>query len=187
MQLFRIRCTKCNYIRDFAPAPDGSSAAKYLYYRQHTRSSLRLLSMFSPLADESVSYLARATFECGIISRATTATIVEGLEPNIDHGPVLRAIRKALEFDPTAVVVGFCCMPHQDSTYDFIFPVLPSVPASTVPPARCPRIRWHAPCHILPFTLHWEPVPVLWGRPREPFSWPMQPSGVHLLFSNQKV
>ena len=130
MQLFRIRCTKCNYIRDFAPAPapDESSTAKYLYYRQHTRSSLRLLSMFSPLADESVSYLARATFECGIISRATTVTIVEGLEPNIDHGPALQALRTALEFDPTSVVVGFYCVPYQDSTNDFIFADLALIP-----------------------------------------------------------
>ena len=49
------------------------------------------------------------------------ATIVEGLEPNIDHGTALRALRTALEFDPTAVVVGFRCVPYQDSTNDFIF------------------------------------------------------------------
>ena len=77
--------------------------------------------MFSTLADESVSYLARTTFECGIISRATTVTIVEGLKPNIDHGTALRALRKALEFDPNAVVVGFRCVPQQDITNDFIF------------------------------------------------------------------
>ena len=118
MQLFRIRCVRCNYIRDFYP--DGSSAAKYLYYRRHTRSSLHLLTMATSLSATSASYLTRAASECGIVSETASVTIAEGIKPNFDHGPAVRSLRKVLELEPTAVVAGFRRVPCRTGVNDLI-------------------------------------------------------------------
>uniref|UniRef100_A0A7S1ZMY6 Uncharacterized protein n=1 Tax=Trieres chinensis TaxID=1514140 RepID=A0A7S1ZMY6_TRICV len=118
--LFRVRCTRCDFARDYAP--NGAGAAKYLYYRRRTRSTLGLLSVGAPLDPASAAFLCRAASECGVISNTAQphVSFSEGLVPDLDHGPGVRALRAALSFDPTLTVVGFHRVPRRDNVTDLI-------------------------------------------------------------------
>uniref|UniRef100_A0A7S4JQE0 Uncharacterized protein n=1 Tax=Odontella aurita TaxID=265563 RepID=A0A7S4JQE0_9STRA len=119
-RLFRVRCTKCDYVRDFSQ--DDVGAAKYLYHRRRTRAAQGLLSVGAPLNAASATFLCQTSAECGIISNTNSphVSFVEGLVPNVDHTGAVRQLRDNLFHNPTITVVGVHRVSRRDNVTDLI-------------------------------------------------------------------
>lgn len=118
--LFRVKCTKCDYARDFSQY--GAGAAKYLYHRRRTRAAQGLLSVGAPLDAASSSYLCQTSAECGIISNTNSphVSLVEGLVPDVDHTAAVRQLKESLHRNQTLTVVSVHRVPRRDNVMDLI-------------------------------------------------------------------
>jgi len=118
--LFRVMCTKCEYVHDYHQ--NGTGAAKYLYHRRRTRAAQGLLSVGAPLDAASAAFLCQTSAQCGIISNTNQphVSFVEGLIPDIDHTAAVRGLKDALFRNPTLTVVSVHRVPRRDNVMDLI-------------------------------------------------------------------
>lgn len=149
--LFRVRCSRCDYVRDFDPS--GAGAAKYLYYRRRTRAARGLLSVGAPLDGPSAGYLCQAAAECGIVSNTSQphVTFVEGLVPDVDHTAAIGRLRSSLFSDPKLTVVSVHRVPRRDNATDLI---LADVILSPGADAAATELSDGRVCHLPQFPFH---------------------------------
>uniref|UniRef100_A0A7S4K7W5 Uncharacterized protein n=1 Tax=Odontella aurita TaxID=265563 RepID=A0A7S4K7W5_9STRA len=149
--LFRVRCSRCEYFRDFDPS--GAGAAKYLYYRRRTRAARGLLSVGAPLDGPSAAYLCQAAAECGIVSNTSQphVTFVEGLVPDVDHTASIGKLRSALFRDPKLTVVSVHRVPRRDNATDLILADVILSPGADMAATELSDGRV---CHLPQFPFH---------------------------------